>query len=161
MRVIQIAQIILSISFLGACSTAESSLNYTRGTDALKEHDYESAIQHLEEAVRLDPEMSRNYNNLAAAYFGAGRVMDGFLYVRRALELDSGNRYARANFDRIWTTVAEAVKIEIGVSMESVVENLGVPDADSTEDGAEYLLYGTRILKFENGRLTQLGEISI
>jgi tetratricopeptide (TPR) repeat protein len=63
---------------LTGCATVSSSLQYTQGTNALERGDFPRAAELLTEAVRLDPDVSRNRNNLAAALFELGRLDEGW-----------------------------------------------------------------------------------
>ena len=120
--------LVVIVGLIAACSTVRSSVNYTRGTEALEAQDYETAILHLTEAVRLDPDLSRNQNNLAAAYHGAGRIREGWPHIRRAVRLDPGNRYAVASFQLYWVEMVELAGLIVGASTSEVEKAFGSPD---------------------------------
>jgi tetratricopeptide (TPR) repeat protein len=153
----------LFIALLCGCSTVTSSLNYSKGTKELEAHDFEAAIKHLEEAVRLDPNFSRNHNNLASAYLGAGRLPEGWVHVRKATLLDRRNKYAWANCRYIFTEMRDATGLKQGDSDSTVREKLGSPDKieNISNKGLDCALwqYGCVGLNMVDGKLDTIKDI--
>ena len=153
-RVVSIAS---TAALLAACATVTSSLHYTRGTDALEQGDFETAIIELEEAVHLDPSLSRNHGNLAYAYLETGRIQDAWVRGRNAVILDPANEYARRNWGRIFVAMRAEVGLEKGDSSAEIRDKLGNPDgthdASNAECGCIWWQYGYTALSFVNDRL--------
>jgi tetratricopeptide (TPR) repeat protein len=157
----RIKMIAISIVFacLSGCGTVGSSVNYTRGTEALEKQDYDAAIPLLEEAVRLDPTLSRNHNNLAAAYLGAGRIKDGWPHVRKAVLLDTTSEYASANFQQYWIQIVTLTGVDVGDSHATVKHNLGEPDEKDVRNRDTLWLYGSKILLFNDDKLVGTSDV--
>ncbi len=156
---------LLAIVALGywalACGTLQSSINYTRGTEALEAGDYTTAIERLTEAVRLDPNLSRNHNNLASAYQGAGKLREGWPHIRKAVRLDLGNKYARQNFRQYYADMVKLTGIDVGAPTSQVMHEFGEPDQKTTFKGVAYWEYGLKVLRFENGILVGTADINL
>jgi len=154
---------LLFASLLCGCSMITSSLNYSKGTKALDERDFDTAVIHLEEAVRLDPNYSRNHNNLASAYLGAGRLPEGWVHVRKATLLDTRNKYAWANCRYIFTEMRDATGLKQGDSAATVQEKLGSPDkiekTSNKEADCALWQYGCVGLNMVNGKLDTIKDV--
>jgi len=133
--------------------SVQSSLHFTRGTEALDSGDIDLAIKHLRSAVNLDPSLSRNHNNLAHAYFEASRFEDGWPHVLIAVNLDPGNEYAKKNFFRYFNTMKELTDLEAGDTFDQVRAKLGDPNGEKLDGEIVWWRYGHTALSFENGRL--------
>ncbi len=120
--------VLLLVLWITACSTVESSLSYTRGTQALEAGDYQAAVTHLEKAVQLDPMLSRNHNNLASAYLATDRIDESWKAVRKAVLLDPRNEYAWKNQRLIFARLQESENLAVGDSDTEVIEKIGEPD---------------------------------
>jgi tetratricopeptide (TPR) repeat protein len=120
--------VLLLVLSITACSTVEPSVSYTRGTQALEAGDYQAAVTHLEEAVRLEPMLSRNHNNLASAYLATDRIHESWKEVRKAVMLDPRNEYAWKNQRLIFARLRETENLAVGDSDTQVIEKLGEPD---------------------------------
>jgi len=146
---------------LAGCSTVESSLNYTEGTRALSAGQYDLAIDHFKKAVELDPNISRNQNNLAAAYFEKGQIRNGWPHVRRAVMLDLRNQAAQRNFSRYFRALIDKGMVKKGYSQTVIRTNLGTPDR-ILERGEETIWqYGIVGLRFKNGQMADYDFVLI
>jgi tetratricopeptide (TPR) repeat protein len=110
------------------CSTVASSPHYTEGTRAIERGDYQTAVKELEQAIQLEPRVSRYHNNLAFAYFHLGNEQKGWYHLRQAVLLDPDNRYAVASFNGYWGELEKNGKVRIGMPTQELVKNLGEPD---------------------------------
>lgn len=156
-------RITLVLVVLAGRATVSSSLNYTAGTEALEKGDFETAVVHLEEAVRLDPSLSRNHNNLAYAYYETGRLQEAWDHGRKAVLLDPDNEYARANSRRIFAAMWNEVGLKAGASEDAVRLKLGTPDGtnDSRDEvcGCIWWQYGFTALSIVDGEVTGYNEM--
>lgn len=150
--------IVLSGALWG-CVSVDANLKYTSGTEALGKGRYDQAKTDLAEAVRLDPESARAFNNLAAAYFGAGQVRQGWTHVRTAYALDSRDRFVRANLLRHLGQLIHDGGLENGSTTTSVLAWLGEPDARQTDPEGETWRYGSLGIRFVDDQLA--GAIQI
>lgn len=137
-----------------SCSTVNSSLHYTKGTEALEVENYDSAIIHLEKAIELDPSLSRNHNNLAHAYFEKDRILDGWPHIRKAVILDPSNQYAHQNFERYFRTLLERGYAKEGYTQATIIENLGFPDNTLVRGEETLWQYGMVAIYFKEGKVT-------
>ena len=154
------AALALSLALV-SCAASESSLDYTRGTEALDERRWDDAVVYLKKAVELDPGMSRNHNNLAAAYFELGRLQEGWPEVREAVNLDPRNESARLNFLRYFEAMKKQSDLQIGDSFDAVEWKLGSPDQRTNKDGVVWWRYGHAGLAFEDGHLSGIGMMGV
>lgn len=145
--------------FVVGCSTVSSSLSYTKGTQALAAGNVNVAVSELERAVELDPSLARNQNNLAAAYFDAGRVLDGWPHVRKAVMMDPAQQTYRTNFRRFVLYFIHEGIVETGASEEQVVSVLGEPDGKKVREPCSYWQYAAIALCFQNGRLDGIANM--
>lgn len=152
--------IIILILCLPGCSTVNSSLNYTKGTEALERGDYEESIRFLEEAVRLDPKLSRNHNNLGYAYLQTGRHKKGWFHVRQAVLLDPNNRYAVATFLSVWNNFEADGLFALGTSETRILSELEEPDIRIGNEKEIVLIYGLKMLRFRDSELYSIEEFS-
>jgi len=150
--------IVLSGALWG-CVSVDANLKYTSGTEALGEGRYDQAITDLTEAVRLDPESARSFNNLATAYFADGQVRQGWTYVRTAYALDSRDRFVRANLLRHLGQLIHDGGLENGSTTTSVLAWLGEPDTRQTDPEGETWRYGSLGIRFVDNQLA--GAIQI
>jgi len=146
---------------LTGCSTVKSSLNYTKGTAALKERDYDTAIVHLEKAVQLDPTDSKSHNNLACAYFETGRIKEGWPHVRHAVILRPKNAYAQENFRRYFSKLIHDGDVKKGYSEALIVQNLGEPDNVLKRRDGTLWQYGMVALYFKDGQVTGFNNMEL
>ena len=151
--------LVLVVVFLSACATASSSLQYTEGTEALERGDYEKAATLLREAVRLDPSLSRNHNNLASALFELGQVEEGWPHVRKAVSLDPSNKSAAQNSKRYVVHLLKKAGLNVGSEMSEVVKALGEPDTRAQKGTCLWYQYGISALCFENGKFASIGDM--
>jgi tetratricopeptide (TPR) repeat protein len=141
-----------------SCAATESSVYYTRGTQALERGDLPTAITDLEEAVRLDPSLSRNHNNLASAYMAAGRIADGWPHVRKAVAIDPGNEHAVQNCRLYFVKMQQQSGMKEGDSLDQVREKLGGPDEEREERGRFWWRYCLVVLEFRDGRVVGVSD---
>ena len=76
----------------------EATAHHNLGMVYAKAHQYDTAIRHYNEAVRLDPDYAQAYNNLGNAYYANGDNIRAFWYFSEALRLFP--RYAQAYNNR-------------------------------------------------------------
>ena len=154
--------IFLSLLSYG-CATVTSSANYAKGTEALEKGDVETSIGYLEEAVRLEPQSSKNHNNLASAYTAVGRIDEAWLHVRKAVVLDPWNEYAVLNSRHIFKTIVKAKDLQEGDSELIVIEKLGKPESTKealkSECGCTWWQYGSVGLSFVDGMLSGVANM--
>lgn len=79
---------------------------YTAGTRALEAGETEAAIEALEEAARLTPQVSAIQNHLGLAYWAAGQPDRAGLAFDRALDLDCENEAAQRNREKLIQALA-------------------------------------------------------
>ena len=140
-------------------STVSSSTNYTKGTKALENGDYERAAELLRESVRLDSTLSRNHNNLATALFELGLLEEGWPHVRQAVLLDPKNEYAAANSKRYIIALLNQEGLNTGASLPDVVSVLGEPDGKAQQSKCLWYQYGSSALCFEDNVFTIIGDM--
>ena len=149
----------ISLLVLAGCATVASSLQYTEGTKAMEQGDFEKAATLLAEAVRLDPEVSRNQNNLAGALFELGRIEEGWPHARKAVILDPRNEYAAMNCKRYIVAMLRKSNLDVGSKKADVVRALGQPD-DSLVDGkCTWFQYGSSAICFEGEKFAGLQDM--
>ena len=136
------------------CSAIASSVSYTSGTGGTTQ-----AIEKLERAVNLDPSLALNHNNLAAAYFDVGRVMDGWPHVRRAVMMDPQQQVFRVNFQRFVSSLIREKTIETGMTEGQVKTVLGNPDGKKVVEPCSYWQYASIALCFKAGRLDGIADM--
>jgi tetratricopeptide (TPR) repeat protein len=124
----------------------------------LERGDYQQAATLLEEAVRLDPGLSRNQNNLAAALFELGRLEDGWPHVRQAVLLDPSNQYAVQSCKRYIVAMLKKANLDFGASKSEVVRVLGEPDNQEEAGGCVWYQYGGSGICFKAERFEGLGD---
>ncbi|HUR21655.1 MAG TPA: tetratricopeptide repeat protein [Vicinamibacterales bacterium] len=144
---------------LAGCSTVASSLQYTQGTNALEHGDYERAATLLKEAVRLDPEVSRNRNNLAGALFELGRVEEGWPHVRKAVQLEPTNTFAVQNCTRYLLALLDKANLKIGAPKADVMKVLGTPDVEVEQGGRSLHTYCASTLTYDGSTLAGIGDL--
>ena len=151
--------LIITLLVLASCATVASSLQYTQGSKALEDGDFEKAAVLLAEAVRLDPEVSRNRNNLAAALFELGRVEEGWPHVRKAVLLDPRNDSAALNCKRYFVTLLKKAKLDVGSTKADVVRVLGQPDDSLVQGRCTWFQYGSSAVCFEGERFAGVQDM--
>ncbi|CAM2946051.1 tetratricopeptide repeat protein [Helicobacter burdigaliensis] len=62
------------------------------GVEAYKSKDYEVAIYHLKDSIRLNPNEAKSYSNLGLVYQKTGNLAEANWANRKAIELASGRR---------------------------------------------------------------------
>lgn len=157
-KIAVLSLILFNILGLTSCSGIKSSINYTMGTDSLNSGNYSEAIEYLEEAVRLDPTMSRNQNNLAAAYMANGDFEKAWFHSRKAVLCKPITLEAGITFCNLYEAfVRERCIDSVGQRYENVISALGEPDdARGRNDGEgakSRIVYGRLVLSFTNGLL--------
>lgn len=140
-------------------SAFASSVNNTSGTQALEVGNITQAIDELERTVDLDPSLAQNHYNLAAAYFDAGRVLDGWPYARRAVMMDPKQQVYRKNFQRFVSSLIRQKTIETGMTEGQVKAALGNPDGEKVVEPCTYWQYAAIALCFKAGRLDGIADM--
>lgn len=79
--------------------------HYQRAQEYVRKGNYQTAIQELKDALRIDCEQSRYHALMAHAYLGQNLPGAAKAYCRKALKLDSGDRLARACAKRLKISV--------------------------------------------------------
>lgn len=132
---------------------------FTRGTQCLNEGDYPKAVEHLSEAVRLDPTMSRNHNNLASAYVATGQIALAWEHSRKAINCWGFNPAAELTFIQLYKAYAKECKIGLGSTRDYVFEKLGKPDrCESIIGNTELCYYGSIKMEFVDGKLASVTQ---
>lgn len=149
----------LMLLTLTGCATVSSSMQYTQGTAAMQRGDFQRAVELLEEAVRLDPNVSRNRNNLAGALFELGRLEDGWPHVRKAVQLDPQNPFASQNCTRYLLTLMDKAGVHVGASRVSVLSALGEPDVSIANGVQTMEMYCSSKLTYKGDRLESIGDL--
>lgn|GEM_PF-2542817 len=144
--------ITLSVA-LGGCVSVDANLSYINGTQAIDDGRYDEAITHLTQAVRLDPASARSFNNLAAAYFAAGRTREGWPHVRTAYSLDPRDRTVRANLLRHLGQLIHEGGLKNGSPKPAVLAWLDEPDATAKTADGETWQYGSLGIRFVDDKL--------
>lgn len=80
-----------------ACAVLRAGSLYDSGTEALDRGDLTRAVDDLEQAARLAPDVSEVQNHLGLAYAAAGRDAEALAAFRRAVALDCANQAAQQN----------------------------------------------------------------
>jgi len=146
---------------LAGCNTVTSSYQYTKGTASLQKGDFEAAISHLEEAVKLEPNMARNQTNLSSAYMMAGDLQNAWLHARQAtlatVYNESEMQIAVFNLMQLWKTMKEKYNINVGTTQEEIISFLGEPDdmIAFKENNQTALVYGVLPIRFEEGKFVK------
>jgi tetratricopeptide (TPR) repeat protein len=151
----------LVLLIFSGCAAVKSSLNYTEGTRALEAGDYDTAILHLEKAVQLDPDLSRNHNNLAAAYLARDRIREAWPHVRKAVIIHPRNTAAQGNFRRCFKRLIDMDLVKEGYSEVTLVQNLGQPDSTFKRGDEVLWQYGMVALYFRDGRLIGFRDMEL
>ena len=60
--------LVLLVMATVACSLSPAETAYNRGWDYAEQGDYENAIEAYDEAIRLNPQYAKAYNNRGIAY---------------------------------------------------------------------------------------------
>lgn len=145
---------------VGGVSWIASSLDYTKGTEALDRHDYQSAVRYLERSVSLDPFNVRNRTNLAAAYASVGDYEKAWREDRKAILLDHNAPHVMPNFFSAWHAFENLGAISIGNSATEIAKALGAPDLLVAKGNKEYWSYGIMLLVFDDKILAHVIRIS-
>jgi Flp pilus assembly protein TadD len=82
---------------LAGCASLEATRAFERGTTALERGETALAVDELERAAVLAPEVSAVQNHLGIAYEAAGRPSDALRAYQRAVDLDCANEAAGRN----------------------------------------------------------------
>jgi tetratricopeptide (TPR) repeat protein len=147
--------------FWSSCATVESSLNYTKGTEALEAGNYDAAITNLEKSVKLDPSTARNQNNLSAAYLAKGKIREGWPHIRKAIILAPRDRATQGNFGLYFKKLIDLGLVKEGLTQSVISQNLGAPDS-TLERGKETLWqYGIVAIYFEKGRVSGFNHMKL
>jgi hypothetical protein len=151
---------LFSTLLLMGCSTVSSSYHYTMGTEAVECGDLDTALEHLEQAVALDPSMGRNHNNLCAVYMGLGRMEDAWHSICQAVWALSDEEHfnnSKRNFMTMWNWMREHHPIQKGLTVDEVVSRLGTPNSVNHFTNKEgcVLTYGFLMLSFEGNSLNR------
>lgn len=147
-----------SLLLASGCTTAKSNYHFSRGTVKLQDGHYDEAIAHLEKAIEFDPSMSRNQNNLAAAYWGTGQIEKAWVHSRKAIRADLENRYAAELFLILYDEMSQNLDVEReGFSELDLINALGVPDevVHGSDYGSKALVFGVVSFEFEGEKLKE------
>lgn len=162
LRIVLVAAVIgLLFGAAGPTSAREwvrSSIKYTQGTKALSNGDYAQAAELLAEAVSLDPTLSRNHGNYAAALYELQRYQEGWPHVRKAVLLDPRNREAQQNNRRYIVRLLGDAHLNTGATLQQVVSVLGDPDNISERGECVWYQYGISALCFKQDVFSEIGD---
>lgn len=84
---------------LFACQSLGAALHYRDGTQRLVRGDASGAVDQLEQARGLSPDVSAIHNHLGLAYAAAGRPTAALAAFERAVALDCDNAAAQHNLE--------------------------------------------------------------
>jgi tetratricopeptide (TPR) repeat protein len=147
--------LLLALVLLTSCNTVKSSLAYTKGTQYLEQGDYTNAIQHLEEAVKLDPDLARNHSNLAAAYGSVGEDQRAWQEIRLAVLSPYRDIAALPNFCACYNALIKNRLDQPGTDALEVMHLLGEPDLKIMGESQMIWVYGLCHMHFENNKLVK------
>ncbi|MCO4794641.1 MAG: tetratricopeptide repeat protein [Bacteriovoracaceae bacterium] len=83
-------------------SEKKAALHYSHGTEKLVSKNYTMALNHLLQAVKMNPEDPKIQNNLGMAYYFKGKLGKAINHLRKAVELDPENFDALNNLASIY-----------------------------------------------------------
>jgi type IV pilus assembly protein PilF len=127
--------LIFTMFVLVSCSSSKNELTaeqskadlfYSRGTQALVDKDYTTALDNLIKAHQLNPDDSSILNNLGMAYYLKGKPKEAMNYIQQALKKSPKNSDARNNLASIYYATgnfAEAKKEWIKVREDLVYQH--------------------------------------
>lgn len=154
--------LLIATTLVFGCNTIRSSCEYTMGTDCLEYGDYDEAIKHLKRAVEFCPNVSKNQNNLAAAYASKGELLKAWYHSKEAVMLDPINREHVNNFKRLFNAILQQILSQSGgtIPKEEVIRIFGLPDISIPENDANEsrLIYGYVTLNFKQGLMVEMKE---
>ena len=145
----------------GILDVVKSSVAFTHCTEQLDAKNYQSAADYCERAVELDPDMAKNHNTLASAYYELGRIQEGWLQVRKAVNLAPNDEYAKRNFFRYFLEMKKRTNLADGDSMNAVKEKLGEPDGVVPNGERTWWRYGHVALDFRDGLLIGAANMGV
>lgn len=128
-----------------------ASAHFTRGTRALEQGDFKTAVAELDEAVRLEPKMSRYHNNLAFAHFQLKNEPQGWFHMRQAVLIDPGNPQAVASFDSYWAHLERSGRVQVGAAFPVVYSALGQPDLSNEGPDEQLYIWGLKLVRVREG----------
>ncbi len=82
-------------------SVSYAERHYQRAKEYIRKGSYQTAIQELKDAIRIDCDQSRYHALMAHAYLGQNLPGAAKAYCRKALKLDAGDRLAKACAKRL------------------------------------------------------------
>jgi tetratricopeptide (TPR) repeat protein len=136
-----------------------ASSHFTRGTQALERGDFETAVKELEEAVRLEPKMSRYHNNLAFAHFQLKNEPKGWFHMRQAVLIDPANQQAAASFESYWAHLERRAKVRIGAPASEVLSALGQPDLSNESETESLYIWGLKLVRVHRGAVLSIENV--
>jgi len=155
-----LAGALLGLAPAQAQDWVQSSIKYTEGTEALGQGNWQLAADLLAEAVRLDPTLSRNHGNYAAALFELNRLQEGWPHARKAVLLDPTNEQAQNNSRRYIKKLLGDANLDTGATLQQVVAVLGEPDKVAEQGKCVWYQYGVSALCFEKGVFSSIGNVT-
>jgi tetratricopeptide (TPR) repeat protein len=144
-----------------SCGVVESSLNYTKGTEALEAGKYDDSIAYLSKAVDLDPSTAKNQNNLSAAYLAKGKLREGWPHIRKAIILAPKDRATQGNFEIYFRKLIDLGLVKKGLTESVLTRNIGVPDSTLERGKVTLWQYGLVAVYFENGKLIGYNDMQL
>ena len=100
----------------------EAYAEFHKGNTSLEQKNYDVAIRHFTEAIRLRPNTSASYGNRGIAYWREGDPEQALLDYNKAIELDSKNAVPylnrgklyieRGDYDQVVKNCTEAIKLD-------------------------------------------------
>lgn len=92
--------ILILAAILVGCSTTEQSkkqMFFVQGNQALENGNFEEAIEHYTNAIQVDKDFARAYNNRGVAYIESGDAHQAILDYNHALVIDGNYEECRLN----------------------------------------------------------------
>jgi len=90
--------------------TPPSHPDWEPGIEAIQRHDWPSAITHLTQVVRNDPDNADAHNALGFAYRNSNRMEIAFKHFREALRLNPEHRSAHENIGEAYLKTGNKVR---------------------------------------------------
>ena len=140
----KVVLLVLCLSVLGslyACAPQKTAENYfEQGKKSYEKKEFDQAIAHYNEAIKLDPKLVKAYNNRGIAYVVKGQFDQGIVDFNKAIELDPNNGkaynnravayYYKKDVDKARQDLLKAQGLGIPVKME-MLEQLSKPPEES------------------------------
>jgi Tfp pilus assembly protein PilF len=114
---------------------APQSAHYNLGLAYLSKKEYEKAVEHFGEAIKLVPDFVAAHNEMGQAYEGLGKLKDAKRHYRKAIEFNPQYAVAQFNLGRMQYRTGEK-----DLAIRSFQEAIRLaPDSDYASEARTYL----------------------